>query len=463
MEAMNAVDAPASDINSEASILFGGLFSSYLDSLGDDIRSPKARIAIVRQASDGYMHTEYFAGIYEAGCRAADLREERVNAFFAVAPRKKESRKTQAIPHILTLHADVDTSGGSVESRIKQEKPSALVSSGRGLHAYWFLESPLQCSKYATVARDLNRELAKRLDGDLNATDIARILRMPGTFNVKNPNKPLPVEIIEFEPKVRYPLDYLIGRFGLDLHLNNRSLEVVDGSLNEFIPRGRFLGADERVYVDSLLRDGLFKQQSRNDATLLLCRHCLEQGMSRDEAKTFIADFFETKHNGLSQDWLADKAACIRHIGAAVDDCWKKAANWKQIYRGRRGEDANRRLSVSDVSYVNSLCLSKRDKLFLMDALEFILNYQRDGVLILESRQIMKFRYCHSRNYQDRYKLLIRFGIIEPKATYKKAERLGAEFYVLYNFREDGEREPNNQADAAHMVEVEEKRLPLAA
>jgi hypothetical protein len=62
MEAMNAVDAPASDINSEASILFGGLFSSYLDSLGDDIRSPKARIAIVRQASDGYMHTEYFAG-----------------------------------------------------------------------------------------------------------------------------------------------------------------------------------------------------------------------------------------------------------------------------------------------------------------------------------------------------------------------------------------------------------------
>jgi RepB DNA-primase from phage plasmid len=417
--------------HSEASILFGALFGDYFNSLGDDLSSSKARIALAWQKGSKWRH-EYFADTFLAGCRADELREEQVNSYFSVAPRSRESRKDSSIPRLLTLHLDVDRYDHSVEQKIRRDQPSALVCSGHGLHAYWFLDAPAPI-KQKLLIRSLNQGIAREFSGDINATDVGRVLRIPGTFNVKNPNDPKQVELVECDTKIRYPLNYLIERFGSNLQ--TLLPEAVKVSLFEPIPRGRFLGAEDREYVERLLSEGLFEPESRNKSTLKLSRHCLEQGLSKDEAKEFIVRFFEENHNNFSKDWLADREGCIRHIGAVVDDCWKKAPEWRQVYRGR--EIGSRKLSAGDLEYIESLNLGNRDKAFVTDTLEFILNHQRNGVIILEKRQIERFRYCHSRNYKKRYALLESLRIIKFKAEHKKARRLATEFHVLYEFRSD--------------------------
>jgi hypothetical protein len=70
--------------------------------------------------------------------------------------------------------------------------PHLVVASGGGFHAYWLLDEPL-AADWVPIA---NRRLAFALGGDLAATDATRILRPPGTRNLKY-QPPRLVELIE--------------------------------------------------------------------------------------------------------------------------------------------------------------------------------------------------------------------------------------------------------------------------
>ena len=65
-----------------------------------------------------------------------------------------------------------------------------VVASGGGKHAYWSIWPPLAPDRLERA----NRRLAHALGADMRATDCARILRPPGTFNHKT-GEPVPVEI----------------------------------------------------------------------------------------------------------------------------------------------------------------------------------------------------------------------------------------------------------------------------
>lgn len=431
-----------------AFLLFYGVFGSYFQSLEDDLSGSnlnKQAIAsmtrMVLTYQDGRRwHDEFHADLHLAACRAADLHEMAVDSFFSVAPRDQLTRNGEAIPHLLTLHLDVDHYSLSVERQLIAEGASALVSSGRGLHAYWFLDSPAP-ARERQVIRSLNRQLADTFDGDFNATDVGRILRIPGTFNCKKPDHPKLVKLIECDPKRRYSLDDLIARYGVEV---TDAIEVNETSDGRNAHRGRFLGPHERYYVARLLRDGLFERSSRNDAILLLGRYCLEQGMTKDNAKGFITGFFANNHNGLSKDWNQDQRSCLRHIEAAVESCWKQVPKWLQKYHGRQTAFL-RQLSGADLEFIESLEPSKSEREFLIDAMTFILNYRRDNVIILEKRQMEKFKNCHSRNYPQRYGLLEEVGILRLKNKHKRGTRLGTEFDVFYRFNDDETQDIQNQ------------------
>jgi predicted P-loop ATPase len=96
--------------------------------------------------------------------------------------------------------------------------PSAIVFSGGGIHVYWISKTaltPEQWGPYASGLRNLLLANAVKCDSGLT-TDIARILRVPGTFNHKyDPPKPvqlspLPLVMYDFSPK----LDFLIPLAG---------------------------------------------------------------------------------------------------------------------------------------------------------------------------------------------------------------------------------------------------------
>lgn len=81
-------------------------------------------------------------------------------------------------------------------------KPTA-VTSGNGVHAYWVLDEAITRAEWEPVAEQFKLITeAKNLHADPSRTaDIASILRIPGTFNYKNPQDPkLVVTLFEAVP-----------------------------------------------------------------------------------------------------------------------------------------------------------------------------------------------------------------------------------------------------------------------
>ena len=83
--------------------------------------------------------------------------------------------------------------------------PGVVICSGSGRHACWALWPP---AEGAEVERS-NRRLAHALDADVRATDAARILRPPGTFNFKTGER-VPVEIDHLAFEV-YTVEQVVG------------------------------------------------------------------------------------------------------------------------------------------------------------------------------------------------------------------------------------------------------------
>ena len=94
-------------------------------------------------------------------------------------------------------------------SRLGCEIPSVIIESSPGKHhCYWLLDQP-------TMITDSNRELIGRtqkrfvenVDGDRDARDLARVLRLPGTFNTKyaSPHK---VSYVHYQPERRFELEH---------------------------------------------------------------------------------------------------------------------------------------------------------------------------------------------------------------------------------------------------------------
>jgi hypothetical protein len=75
-----------------------------------------------------------------------------------------------------------------------------IVNSGRGIHAYWALREVIGYNEWKPVAEGLKKLCAaNNLHADPAVTsDAARILRVPGTLNFKNPDEPYSVEISSF-------------------------------------------------------------------------------------------------------------------------------------------------------------------------------------------------------------------------------------------------------------------------
>jgi hypothetical protein len=86
-------------------------------------------------------------------------------------------------------------------------RPSILIHSGGGFQPYWLLKEPvgLENGNYAQIEA-IMKGLNLALGGDVGTQDISRILRLPGTFNMKLAGTPRPVEIVWCEPERVYNL-----------------------------------------------------------------------------------------------------------------------------------------------------------------------------------------------------------------------------------------------------------------
>lgn len=76
--------------------------------------------------------------------------------------------------------------------------PSIVVLTAHGLHAYWLLREEHDPAELSAVSK----RMANALNGD-HTFDAARILRLPDTYNRKDPAHPILVTIEKLEPELR--------------------------------------------------------------------------------------------------------------------------------------------------------------------------------------------------------------------------------------------------------------------
>lgn len=142
----------------------------------------------------------------------------------AIGPRRRPSKAQ--IAGLVGLWADIDVNGGpegktgaapdlEAAQRLAGAllPPTMLVHSGYGLQAYWLFHEPwiFGLTEERAGAQELEAKwlaaLAAQVDYKLDAThDPTRVLRVPGTFNLKGGLK-APVVLVECEPDNRYDIE----------------------------------------------------------------------------------------------------------------------------------------------------------------------------------------------------------------------------------------------------------------
>lgn len=197
----------------------------------------------------------YPAGLDKAISHA--LARRVANVYFGVGIRSQKRGDSASVGGINCVWVDIDFKRTDEATALKRlgelpTRPSATVSSGGGLHAYWLLKEPVT-GDYARL-RAVNRSIVKAVGGDPAACDPARIMRVPGTANVK------------YEP----PRPCSLSSLKLD--------QVYNLSDFDYLPP-----ADELVEAQSKEVAGKIGPGDRNPAMMSLAGSMARRGLTIDE------------------------------------------------------------------------------------------------------------------------------------------------------------------------------------
>lgn len=128
-------------------------------------------------------------------------------AYFSVATRKADLGRWRRggkgdLAALPALFVDID---GDPDAALRQLdayrfSPSCIVSSGGGIHAYWFIHPTMDWGQADLALAGL----ANALNGD--KTNAAQALRLPGTRNTKPTRSGALCRIIALSPERRYAL-----------------------------------------------------------------------------------------------------------------------------------------------------------------------------------------------------------------------------------------------------------------
>lgn len=112
-------------------------------------------------------------------------------------------RKVENLKEVRFFIADIDD--GTKEEQMERIKslvlkPSVIVETNKGYHCYWRVKDfnpNREQSQILFNYREVEQGLVKKLKADPHATDVARLLRFPGFYHMKNPNKPFLVREVD--------------------------------------------------------------------------------------------------------------------------------------------------------------------------------------------------------------------------------------------------------------------------
>lgn len=123
----------------------------------------------------------------------------RTDVYVGVGPRSHRRGTRDVVQPLHAAWVDCDTSESIERLARFRVRPSMIVRSGSGVHAYFALAAPIPKGE----AEPLNRRIAHVLKADRKSTDAARVLRPPGTWNHKT-GTPQPVYVVNLNYDALY-------------------------------------------------------------------------------------------------------------------------------------------------------------------------------------------------------------------------------------------------------------------
>jgi hypothetical protein len=153
----------------------------------------------------GHRHVEYGGEQYQGLIK--EMQEYGAGAYITVNGTDGVGAKAENINRVRTYYVDIDglkNKTPALTALITAKlKPSAIVETKNGVHAYWYAanQTPVDHEEY----RRVQLGLIKAFGGDTSAKDIARVLRIPDTWHLKDPGDPFLVRIVHQLPSSKTP------------------------------------------------------------------------------------------------------------------------------------------------------------------------------------------------------------------------------------------------------------------
>lgn len=178
-------------------------------------------------------------------------------------------RNKNNIAETIGLHADIDFKdvdlGYTREQIVRklqflQYPPTAIVSSGNGLHCYWLFNEPMETQPNIERIEAALKQLADLVAGDLAVCEISRVMRLPGTHNTKN-GAWTEVEVIMLDCRRRYELDDLeewLSEVSPILLRKTRERPLTAGETCPFLEFAKQYGGKGRIDVEQRLADMMY-------------------------------------------------------------------------------------------------------------------------------------------------------------------------------------------------------------
>lgn len=210
--------------------------------------------------------------------------------------RKRKSGKKEDVGALTALWADLDAknfSGGKVAARAALSalpealQPSGIIDSGHGIHPWWFFDEPLVVTddnraQLENALRWLHRQI-----GSDAVHDLGRVMRLPGSINVKDPAAPVPCHILELSAERRFRLEDFTAHMAKD----DRIAPSSKAQPIEFAATVPKLGVNElrvsarikKLVKTGWLDDGRYKSRSETDLAVVTAMR--KAGHNPDEIK----------------------------------------------------------------------------------------------------------------------------------------------------------------------------------
>lgn len=266
--------------------------------------------------------------------------------YMAVATRRKDASngKRESLAELPGVWVEIDgyKHGISTEQCVAALnaaplKPTCIVFSGRGVHAYWLFREPMDVRLPVdgpdTAKDDVEavlRQLCGVFAGDPNAIDITRIMRLPGTHNTKDGGM-VPVAVLEASgarheiADIADMLDYLAPLLRAPVATESRvatagtTPAVPDNPFSEFAKRFVFKAA-----IDARQRLAAMAYEAEGEASVHQTQLQVSASLVRSgaEDEEIVALILDATHRaagvyGEKWNWKREEANLQKMIATA--------------------------------------------------------------------------------------------------------------------------------------------------